>query len=619
MPPKPASRRPNEHRATTSNPAATAEQPGWWRCVVTANVLSLLMVAVVMRFISLGNTPGINGDEAWMGVQATKMLHGSDFSGRTPTGNPLNLLLFVPELAMHALVTPSATALRLPAAMSGILALLANFFLGRIVFGRTTAWISTVLLAVLPVNIAYSRFAWDSCQTLLATSCTILPALLAVRVPKQKMQWLLIAGLAQMVSILVHPTNIFVLPLVATAFGFSCRAELCDRWTNRLDAWRRAALLATVAALAVGGAWLVATTRPASVGIARRLEIVRANCRSLESTTKFVKYFSRLFSGVTVYQYIAGSCPDDYSLAMVADDSAPGAGLAPAPRPDLASCRAHDLATFAVFIGAAFAFVGRLRRERSVLDICLLAGWLLTLVGFFLVTEPERGIMPHFERYAICLVAPTSLLLSRAAEWIVAGRATRAGTASLLAIAWICLGSFHWHYFRFISQTGGESHIAFRTARVEPKVAALQQIQARHAPGQPVWVVAQEWWSWMPLQYLASELADVRVVRLDDLALDHQSQAMAAIAEGRLYAVEFPRTPGAQQVRRWLRLHADAPIHEELITDERGRPILELLHVERGSAMPTAPRSSRPLHAPSGEASAEPPVSHTRRLSQHGQ
>ena len=141
------------------------------------NALGILAVAVVLRVIKLDNIPGVNGDEAWMGVQAMAALrHDRLFSWRTPTGNPLNLFFFLRELALHAIWPPSFGLLRLPAVVSGLAALAVNFWLCRKVFGPRTAWLLTVLLAVLPVNIVYSRFAWDSCQTFSATTCAIFPA-----------------------------------------------------------------------------------------------------------------------------------------------------------------------------------------------------------------------------------------------------------------------------------------------------------------------------------------------------------------------------------------------------------------------------------------------------------
>src|SRR5687767_12565573 len=120
--------------------------------------LALLAVAVWLRAWDLGRAPGVNGDEAWAGVQAERVLHGQCVSARTPTGNPLNPFFIIPQVLLHASWEPSFALLRLPALVSGLLALALNFFLCRRALGIRAAWLTTLIHAVLPINIAYSRF-----------------------------------------------------------------------------------------------------------------------------------------------------------------------------------------------------------------------------------------------------------------------------------------------------------------------------------------------------------------------------------------------------------------------------------------------------------------------------
>ena len=68
-----------------------------WSCFVL-----VLGVAVWFRVWNLDHVPGINGDEAWYGVQAMSWLRGEAVSWTTPTGNPLNPLYFLPLTAVHA-------------------------------------------------------------------------------------------------------------------------------------------------------------------------------------------------------------------------------------------------------------------------------------------------------------------------------------------------------------------------------------------------------------------------------------------------------------------------------------------------------------------------------------
>ncbi|MGE0609382.1 MAG: hypothetical protein AB7O62_19985, partial [Pirellulales bacterium] len=418
----------------------------------------------------------------------------------------------------------------------------------------------------------------------------------AVCVPQRRARWLLISCLGLLASLLVHPTNIFIVPLLAMAVVFSCRAELLDWWRAGSQGSRKQAVLSG-AALALGGALLVlAYWNPSSPGPAKRLQVVRQNLTSTQSLRLFVKYFPRLFTGVTVYQYIPGSCGDRYSLFVLTRDRDNDVAPNPPPRLDPQGCLGHDLAGVAIFLLAGVAIARRIIRRREPLDLCLLCGWCLTLLGFFLVTKPGEGILPHFERYAICLVLPTSLLLSLAADWLLGGREADGRTtaqpnsptgtsqasptvmALLLAVAWLWLASCGWYYFRFIQQTGGESHRAFRTAAIEPKAAAYQRILARRTPGEPIWIVSAEWWAWMPLAYISAGDNTVHTARIPDLLQQPDARSDAALAEGRLYLVEFLDAQNYSLARQWLGDQASGPIDEEFISDDQGRPILAILH-----------------------------------------
>ena len=155
------------------------------------NTLGLLSVATWLRCHALGNVPGVNGDEAWYGVRAWWLLHGGPYGGwHTPTGNPLNPLFVGPLALLHLWLPPSIALLRSVAVAGGLAALAINWLLCRWVFDRRTAAISTLLLAVLPINIAYSRFAWDASQSLAATLPVVYLALAAVRFPERFGRWI---------------------------------------------------------------------------------------------------------------------------------------------------------------------------------------------------------------------------------------------------------------------------------------------------------------------------------------------------------------------------------------------------------------------------------------------
>jgi predicted membrane-bound mannosyltransferase len=111
--------------------------------------------------------PGINGDEAFLGAHAYDVSRGIPFSWRTPTGNIENPFSFLPEILVQKIFGPSSISLRIVSVVSGLLIIPANYLLCKKVYGNTTAIVSTLLLTVLPVNIVYSRFGWEPCQSVL--------------------------------------------------------------------------------------------------------------------------------------------------------------------------------------------------------------------------------------------------------------------------------------------------------------------------------------------------------------------------------------------------------------------------------------------------------------------
>ncbi|MBX6313359.1 MAG: glycosyltransferase family 39 protein, partial [Isosphaeraceae bacterium] len=167
------------------------------------NLIGLFAVALWLRVTSLEAIPEACGDETWYGVQAAKLLRGEPFAHYTFSGNPDNPFYFGPVVALTALFRPSAWIVRLPAVVSGVLAVILTWGLGRRVLDRTTAWIAATLLAVLPVAIVFSRIGLDGSQLPL---CGLLCLYYAFA---GKGIGLLLATLA---GLIVHPTSVFLLP-----------------------------------------------------------------------------------------------------------------------------------------------------------------------------------------------------------------------------------------------------------------------------------------------------------------------------------------------------------------------------------------------------------------------
>jgi hypothetical protein len=211
-----------------------------------------------------------------------------------------------------------------------------------------------------------------------------------------------------------------------------------------------------------------------------------------------------------------------------------------------------------------------------VLDRPLAIGTLLTVGGFFLIAGPE-SIAPHFERYAMCLVAPSALVIARGATWWLECRGVRGRivtVACCAAVAWSLLASFYGNYFRFIECTGGQAHLTFHTAVVEPKLQALQHVLRQRDRQQPAWIVVQEWWNYWPLQYLAMGQSEVHVVDWDHLPADQRSGH--CLAAGEVWFVEFTLSQAAQAAKARLETLGLA-VREETIADFSGRALISVI------------------------------------------
>ncbi len=526
------------------------------------SALAMVLVAVWFRGRSLENIPGTNGDEAWYGVQALEVLAEGEFRLRTPTGNPVNLFFLGPAVLLHAWLPPSMALLRLVSVLSGIAMLGINWLFCRWVFDRRTAVVSTVLLAVLPINIAYSRFAWDASQSVAATLPVVYLSLAAVRFGQWRGRLLAAAVVAEVAACLVHPTNLLAGAAIVAAAVACIDRQRARRIAVRIVSDRRMltgvamALLLTCAAAIC---WLQtdgAARFTGRLGDPRELIHPRA-------APHFSVLYARLFTGATVYQYIPGSRS---WLQWPGIRGAEGWGV--------------DVALFWALVAAAVWWLWRSwkmagRRE----DRVLLAAWAFGLAAF-LLTAGTHAMTPGWERFAICLIAPAVVLLSRGAALFAEARAgpRRLGLIGASLLGWFVLADFHQHYFAFIEQTGGRSHATFRTAAVEPKQAALQTILNQRAleqpaPAETTWVVAGAWWNYWPLRYRATAEENLRVVTPQQAAAATGFEH--ALQQGRVWFVEFPDSRALADARATL---TGREVRQWDFRDFGGRPAVCLLH-----------------------------------------
>jgi hypothetical protein len=562
----------------------------WLLCL---NLVALIAVSIWFRCRDLGNMPGINGDEAWYGVQAELVLHGEPITWRTPTGNLLNPLFFGPQLLLHAVFEPSFALLRSTAVLSGLLALAVNYCLCRKVFDRRTAVVSTAILAVLPINIVYSRLAWDASQSLLVTSPAIYWPLRAIIVPQRRL-WFSAGGLiALAAAIIVHPTNLFVGPFVGVCLVVAWADEL--RRIGRHSTGKVGALVAAFGFVALTG--FVAQSR---------LPAILSRLTDPAGYAAFAVNVGRLFSGATVFQYVSGSISPTADPEWLSG-TIPyylGAGLIACligwgiykqmtVRPRLREPNSEHEKTERMEV--------RLFRAKGALVV----GWSLSLFALFVIGGPA-AIAPHFERYGLCLIGPGAILAALAMEWWidVGGRPGRIAAAGAILCGWGLLAGFQANFFDFIEQTGGESHLTFRTARIEPKAAAFRVIYQRSSNAR---VLASEWWVYWPLEYLSFQRppfpdpqAEERLGRAENSArrritieqyteLRERADVVPGYGE-QIWVIEFTGAPACESVRKWGR-ERQVPISESIICDYGGRPLLSLFEIGVSSTKPSPPKN----------------------------
>ncbi len=524
--------------------------------LLALNAAGLVLVALWFRCRSLGNIPGLNGDEAWYGVKALQLLRAQELCLLTPTGNPINPFFFGPLVLLHACFGPSIVLLRSLALASGVAALAVNWPLCRWVFDRRTATISTVLLALLPINIAYSRFAWDASQSLAVTLPVLYLSLAAVRLHQPQGRFVLAALLALVAAVLVHPANIFAAAAIAAALTARRRwQDLKPIGPTGAIGRRRVAglVLATILLLALAVHWLGTSEPSRFLG---RMGDVREPART-PATSSFAVLYPRLFTGGTVYRYISGSRS---WFEWPCGDGRDGWGI--------------DVALFWLLLGAAACLLWRSSKaDGRMEDRVLISTWALGLVAFLFLAGP-RAMAPGQERWAICLVGPAVVLAARGLGLCLEARARkwRFGLAAASLLGWLVLADYQVHYFDFIHRTGGRAHETFRTAAAEPKQAALRTILQHRGPG-ATWIVASRWWNYWPLRYLGMAEEDFRVVS------PHQAELSAefepARRQGRVWYVEFSGSKSLRQVRAAL---AGRKVRQWQFADYSGRPVLCVLH-----------------------------------------
>lgn len=487
--------------------------------------LSVVVIAVLLRVVLLDRWPGINGDEAWYGVNVQELLAGRAPFWHTGIGNPLNPLHSGPLLLLSLFFTPSAALLRAPEVMFGIATVLLAYPLLAGTVGRRAAMLVSILLAVSPTAVAYSRLGWDPSGTPMLSLFAIAGALADRPVGA-------LASFA--LSMWIHPTNVFLLPIIAGAWA----PHGLDRWQAATPTVRarlsKAALAGAITAFSAA-VWVAVraadnpnTTLPSVHMVVER---VTSPARWLHRAGGFVD----VLSGASTVAHIAAPLPSQTVIAI-------------------------GMAIVVLALGGLVAGWPAFVAART--GPWLLGGMIVAFAGFHIVAM-DLALEPTLERYGLFMLVPMTI--------VVASAGVVPAIATALLLSAITLGG----YFYPLASRGGDAMTTYRTGIEDPKLAAFRFIDADRA-GQTTKVIAEDWFLYWTLRYFAGASGPIHVEPVPGAALPGGTHPRGAaehraVPAQRTYIVAFASSGYAAT------LNPSQPIFSAV--DPIGRPIVQVYRV----------------------------------------
>lgn len=454
----------------------------WVSIALAAAVLLVLGIALAFRVIDLGNLPGVNGDEAYYGITMLKMRDGERPPLRTNSGLFLSPFYSGPLFVLHLFWwPPSFIVMRLPALLSVLLAVGLTYPLLSRVFDGRTALYTMLLLACLPITIAYSRLGWDQSQApLVSLLCLFFALRHQVR----------LAFVSFLVALVVHPLNLFLLPIMLGPAGAAEIYKFVDAPADERRRLVRKLLprlgIVVLIGAAVGVALVARAWTTGSIG-RDILGGAAARLVSIPGWLDFAMSYGELLSGTTIFHYVAGPMPSG-------------------------TVERERFLFWGVVLLLLLGGLPRLIRRRDQVALGLLGGLGISLAGCYLLLGPVP-LSPGRERYAMWLITPSCLVLALLVRSLGDGEwEGHLQLGGVLLISGLLLTSFYENYYQVFRQTGGESHRAFRTGTIEPKQAAYAYMVETAGTDEPFVVLAEDYWSCFPIRYLARRHRGTRVL-----------------------------------------------------------------------------------------------------------
>jgi hypothetical protein len=426
----------------------------------------IVLAGVILRMTDIGRVPGLFGDEAWYGVQTQRLLSGTRAELRTPTGNPIGLIQLSSLTLLHSLFERSALILRVPALLTSLAAMGLTYVVGRRFFGATAAMAGIVLMAAMPINVAYARLGWDPSHAALLVLAATYATLNSRR---------LLGALFFALALANHPAAVFVAPFLSLAYlGF----EL-DRETSR-SALAKTFIFTAMLLLAVLLSFSISpraeTFLDSSAMVSRLFDPTQWR--------DFALGYVRLLSGDTIYIFIAGRGFGDLRPWI---DAAVG------------------LVILVVFLIGIFLA----KHDRRLGGMVF--GWMSSVLFLFIVAGP-LAVRPVFERFAFPTVA-----ISLVTVGVVVGKllpSLRQKTffqASLAVVASPLLIGFCVYYLGPLLLGQNRPNTVYWVGVPELNIRAADRIRSINGRTHAT-ILAEDWWIYWPVVY---SLADPWIEGVD--------------------------------------------------------------------------------------------------------
>ena len=168
-------------------------------------ILLCLGAAIILRFVDLDNIPGLNGDDAWLATQIRNLIAGRAYTIETPTHRWVAPTYIFAQGLFQLLPWTNIIVLKMPIALASVAGVLAIPLLFQKILSRTELAIATLIVACMPIHVAYARSLGELSQVGLAM------AVVMALVYRGRILWAL---MALALASTIHPTCMLGVPIV---------------------------------------------------------------------------------------------------------------------------------------------------------------------------------------------------------------------------------------------------------------------------------------------------------------------------------------------------------------------------------------------------------------------